>query len=161
VIRHCLEYSEQNIFKLRIFPIEPRSEKKISISYSQVLESDNNLFEYLYPLNTEKFSAKSLKNVSVKVDLKSPEKIKNIYCPTHEVDIVNKSDYHSIISYEAENINLISISNCIFLKTLRLLVYHYGHTKQEMKDGYFLLSASPSIELNRSNIESKDYNFHT
>ena len=58
-----LEYSEQNIFKLRIFPIEPRSEKKISISYSQILESDNNLIEYVYPLNTEKFSAKPLKNV--------------------------------------------------------------------------------------------------
>src|SRR5574338_1588197 len=77
-----LEYSEQNIFKLRIFPIEPRSEKKISISYSQVLESDNNLFEYIYTLNTEKFSAKPLKNVSVKVDLRSDEKIKNIYCTT-------------------------------------------------------------------------------
>ncbi|HSL87681.1 MAG TPA: VIT domain-containing protein, partial [Ignavibacteriaceae bacterium] len=99
-----LEYSEQDIFKLRIFPIEPKSEKKISISYTQVLESDNNMFEYLYPLNTEKFSAKPLKNVSVKVELKSPEKLKNIYCPTHEVDIVNKSDYHSIISHEAENI---------------------------------------------------------
>ena len=98
-----LEYSEQNIFKLRIFPIEPRSEKKISISYTQLLESDNNLFEYIYPLNTEKFSAKPLKNVSVKIDLKSNEKLKNIYCPTHEVDVVNKSDYHSIISYEAEN----------------------------------------------------------
>jgi Ca-activated chloride channel homolog len=55
-----LEYSNQNIFRLRIFPFEPRSEKKISISYSQVLESDNNLFEYVYPLNTEKFSAEPL-----------------------------------------------------------------------------------------------------
>ena len=31
-----LEYSEQNIFKLRIFPIEPGSEKKISITYTPV-----------------------------------------------------------------------------------------------------------------------------
>jgi Ca-activated chloride channel homolog len=154
-----LEYSEQDIFKLRIFPIEPRSEKKISISYSQVLESDNNLFEYLYPLNTEKFSAKPLKNVSVKVDLKSPEKIKNIYCPTHEVDIVNKGDYHSIISYEAKNVKPDIDFKLYFSKNsspvgLSLWTYKTGN-----EDGYFLLSASPSIELNRSNIESKDLTF--
>jgi len=154
-----LEYSEQNIFKLRIFPIEPRSEKKISISYTQVLESDNNLFEYVYPLNTEKFSAKPLKNVSVKVDLKSKESIKNIYCPTHEVDIVNNSDNHSIISYEDENVKPDIDFKLYFSKNsssvgLSLLSYQTGNN-----DGYFLLSASPSIEIDKSNIENKDITF--
>ncbi|MBS4033220.1 MAG: VWA domain-containing protein [Ignavibacterium sp.] len=154
-----LEYSEQNIFKLRIFPIEPRSEKKISISYTQVLESDNNMLEYLYPLNTEKFSAKPLKNVSVKVDLKSPEKIKNIYCPTHEVDIVNKSDYHSIISYEAENIKPDIDFKLYFSKSSSAVGLSLWTYKTGNEDGYFLLSASPSIALDRSNIESKDITF--
>ena len=154
-----LEYSEQNIFKLRIFPIEPRSEKKISISYTQILESDNNLFEYVYPLNTEKFSAKPLKDVSVKIDLKSNEKIKNIYCPTHEVDIINKSDNHSVISYEDENIKPDIDFKLYFSKNsssvgLSLLSYQTGKN-----DGYFLLSASPSIEIDKSNIENKDITF--
>ena len=154
-----LEYSEQNIFKLRIFPIEPRSEKKISISYTQLLESDNNLFEYIYPLNTEKFSAKPLKNVSVKIDLKSDNKLKNIYCPTHEVDIVNKSDNHSVISYEAENIRPDTDFKLYFSKNqsvvgLSLLTYKSGN-----KDGYFMLSASPSIQIDKNNIENKDITF--
>jgi Ca-activated chloride channel family protein len=154
-----LEYSEQNVFKLRIFPIEPKSEKKISISYSQVLESDNNLFEYIYPLNTEKFSAKPLKDVSVKIDLNSNEKIKNIYCPTHEVDIVNKNDNHSIISYEVENIKPDTDFKLYFSKNsstvgLSLLNYQTGKN-----DGYFLLSASPSIEIDKSSIENKDITF--
>jgi len=154
-----LEYSEQNIFKLRIFPIEPRSEKKISISYSQVLESDNNLFEYIYPLNTEKFSAKPLKNVSVKVDLRSDEKIKNIYCPTYEVDIVNKSDNHSIISYEAENIKPDIDFKLYFSKntsTIGLSLHSYKNVRD---DGYFLISAYPSIEIDNNNIENKDITF--
>jgi len=154
-----LEYSEQNIFKLRIFPIEPRSEKIISISYSQVLESDNSLFEYIYPLNTEKFSAKPLKYVSVKIDLKSNEKIKNIYCPTHEVDIVSKSDNHSIVSYEDEDVKPDIDFKLYFSKNsssvgLSLLSYRSGKD-----DGYFLLSASPSIEIDKSNIENKDITF--
>lgn len=154
-----LEYSEQNIFKLRIFPIEPRSEKKISISYSQVLESDNNLFEYIYPLNTEKFSAKPLKNVSVKIDLKSVEKIKNIYCPTHEVDIVNKSDSHSIISYEAENIKPDIDFKLYFSKNSSVIGLSLQSYKNEIDDGYFLLSVSPAIEIDKNEIENKDITF--
>lgn len=154
-----LEYSEQNIFKLRIFPIEPRSEKKISISYSQAIESDNNLFEYIYPLNTEKFSAKPLKNVSVKIDLKSNEALKNIYCPTHNVDVVNKSDNHAIISYEGTNEKPDTDFKLYFSKNsskvgLSIFTYKSGN-----KDGYFLLSASPSIEIDKSNIENKDITF--
>lgn len=154
-----LEYSEQNIFKLRIFPIEPRSEKKISISYSQAIESDNNLFEYIYPLNTEKFSAKPLKNVSVKIDLKSNEALKNIYCPTHNVDVVNKSDNHAIISYEDTNEKPDTDFKLYFSKNsskvgLSIFTYKSGN-----KDGYFLLSASPSIEFDKSNIENKDITF--
>ncbi len=154
-----LEYNEQNIFKLRIFPIEPRSEKKISISYSEILESDNNLFEYVYPLNTEKFSSKPLKNVSVKIDLKSDEMIKNIYSPTHEVEIINKSDNHSIISYEDENVKpdidfKLYFSNNSSSVGLSLLTYKSGKD-----DNYFLLSASPSIEIDKSGIENKDITF--
>jgi Ca-activated chloride channel family protein len=154
-----LEYSGQDVFKLRIFPIEPRSEKKISISYSQVLESDNNIFEYVYPLNTEKFSAKPLKNVSVRVDLKSDEKLKNIFCPTHEVDIVNKGNNHSIISYEEENAKPDIDFKLYFTKNpspvgLSFLSYNNGK-----EDGYFFLSASPSLETDQSKIEDKDITF--
>ena len=154
-----LEYSAQNIFKLRIFPIEPGSEKKISISYSEVLEPDNNLFEYIYPLNTEKFSAKPLKNVSVKIDLKSDEMIKNIYSPTHEVEIINKNDNHSIISYEAENIKPDIDFKLYFLKNssaVGLSLLSYNSVKE---DNYFLLSASPSMEIDKNNIENKDITF--
>ena len=154
-----LEYSEQNIFKLRIFPIEPRSEKKISISYTQVIESDNNLFEYIYPLNTEKFSAKPLKNVSVKVDLKSEKKLKNIYCPTHEVDIVNKSDYHSIISYEDENTKPDIDFKLYFSKNASRVGLSVLTYKKYKENGYFFMSASPSLDIDNSGIEEKDITF--
>lgn len=154
-----LEYSEQNIFKLRIFPIEPKSEKKLSISYTQILESDNAMFEYIYPLNTEKFSARPLKNISVKVELKSEERLKNIYCPTHEADIVHKGDYHSVISYEDENIKPDADFKLYFGKNasrIGLSVFTY---KKNKDDGYFFLSASPSLDINKNQIEEKDLTF--
>src|SRR5215472_849766 len=50
-----LEYSGRDVFKVRIFPIEPNSKKRITLSYSQVLPSESGLISYVYPLNTEKF----------------------------------------------------------------------------------------------------------
>src|SRR6266487_1958425 len=60
-----LEYAGRDLFKVRIFPIEPNSRKRITLSYSQLLKSDSGLVNFVLPANTEKFSARPLKNVSV------------------------------------------------------------------------------------------------
>src|SRR5438067_12518121 len=53
-----LEYSSQDVFKVRIFPIEPRSTRRASLSYTQLPRSDSCLIAYSYPPATDKFSAK-------------------------------------------------------------------------------------------------------
>ena len=50
-------------------------------------KSDAGLVSYVYPLNTEKFSAKPIKNVTVKVELESERPLKSIYSPSHSVEI--------------------------------------------------------------------------
>ncbi|MBT8379483.1 MAG: VIT and VWA domain-containing protein [Ignavibacteria bacterium] len=154
-----LEYTGQGIFKVRIFPIEPKSKKKVTISYREVLSSDNGLYEYVYPLNTEKFSAKPLKNVRVKVDLKTNKEIKNIYSPTHPVDVVNKDNHNAVISFEEENTKP-DIDFKLYYSTnnddvgLSLLTYKTGG-----EDGYFLLTAAPSFIIDENQIDTKDITF--
>jgi Ca-activated chloride channel homolog len=154
-----LEYTGQGIFKVRIFPIEPRSKKKVSISYREVLNSDNGVYEYIYPLNTEKFSAKPVKDVRVKVELKTNKEIKNIYSPTHPIDIVNKDNYNAVISFEEENTKP-DIDFKLYYNTdnddvgLSLLTYKSGN-----EDGYFLLTASPSFIIDDDKIDDKDITF--
>jgi Ca-activated chloride channel family protein len=154
-----LEYTGQGIFKVRIFPIEPRGEKRVKISYREVLGSDNGLYEYIYPLNTEKFSAKPVKNVRVKVDLKTNKEIKNIYSPTHPVDVVNKDNHNAVVSFEEENTKP-DIDFKLYFSTnnddvgLSLLTYKTGG-----KDGYFLLTAAPSFIIDNDQIDSKDITF--
>src|SRR3989442_15058002 len=78
-----MEYADRDVFKVRIFPIEPNSHKRIKISYTQVLKADAGLVSYVYPLNTEKFSAKPIKNVTVKVEVETDRPLKSIYWPGH------------------------------------------------------------------------------
>ena len=99
-----LEYADRGVFRVRVYPIEGRSRKSVKISYTEVLKADSGLVSYTYPLNTEKFSAAPIHDVSVKVDVKSDRPLTSIYSPTHDVEI-NKSDpNHAIVGYEAKEV---------------------------------------------------------
>jgi Ca-activated chloride channel family protein len=99
-----LEYVGRRMFKARIFPIPAHGEKRLKLSYSQVLTSSAGLVEYLYPLNTEKFSSKPLESCAVNVTISGGRTIQNVYSPTHPVDVVKKSDKTIRASYEAKNV---------------------------------------------------------
>ena len=99
-----LEYGGRDVFKVRIFPIEPNSKKRITLSYTELLKADNGLVSYLLPLDTEKFSAKPLKNVSVKVDLESTRPLKSIYSPSHTVEVKRHGANRATAGYEASEV---------------------------------------------------------
>ena len=99
-----MEYAGRDVFKVRVFPIEPHSNKRITLTYTEVLKADNGLVNYTYPLNTEKFSAKPVKDVSVKVEVKSDRPLKTIYCPSHSVEIKRDGSKHATVDYEASDV---------------------------------------------------------
>ncbi len=154
-----LEYQDRDLFKARIFPIEPHSTKRVKISYNQILSKDNGTIEYLYPLNTEKFSAKPLRDVAINVDVRTGDNLKNVYCTSHEADIVRKSGSHAIISFEERNTKP-DTDFKVYYNTdssrvgLSMLAY-----KEKGDDGYFFLNVSPGIDLDSSEITEKDITF--
>src|SRR5205085_11053064 len=99
-----MEYADRDTFKVRIFPIEPNSRKRITLSYSELLKSDAGLVSYVYPLNTEKFSAKPIKNVTVKVELESERPLKSIYSPSHSVEIKRHGSNRATAGFEASDV---------------------------------------------------------
>jgi Ca-activated chloride channel homolog len=156
-----LEYAGQGLFKVRIFPIEPRSEKRIQLKYTQLLRSESGMVEYVYPLNTEKFSSQPLKSVSVKVDLESKQPIKTLYSPSHKVEIKREGDNKAVIGYEAANVKPDTDFHLLFSRDakadvgLNLLTYQDGSEAE----GYFALFASPSAEMTQDKIVEKDIVF--
>src|SRR5882672_12643352 len=99
-----LEYAGRDLFKVRIFPIEPNARKKITLSYSQLLKSDSGLVNFILPLNTDKFSAKPVKNVSLKIDLETKRPLKSIYSPSHKVEIKRSGGNKATVGYEASDV---------------------------------------------------------
>src|SRR5437660_6339783 len=48
-----LEYLGNNLLRLRVFPIPPRGDQKIPLSFTSVAPNENGLVEYVYPLRTD------------------------------------------------------------------------------------------------------------
>ena len=154
-----LEYSGRGAFKVRIFPIEPRSTKRVKISYVEFLESDSGMLRYTYPLNTEKFSSKPLNNVSIRVNLESKEKIKTIFCPTHEVEIKRHGNHKAVISFEASNVKPDTDFLLYYSMNKETIGLNLLTHRPVGEDGFFLLTAAPSFGFDKKEIVPKDITF--
>ncbi len=151
-----LEYVGRNTFRARIFPIPARSEKRVQLEYTQMLTSDNGLVKYVYPLSTERFSSKPLREVMVSVQIKSQQAIKSVYSPSHDVAVVRKGDREALVSYEGRNV-----------KPDKDMVVYYGTSSDDVgmslltyrsagEDGYFVLLAAPKVEVDAGRVAPKD-----
>lgn len=137
-----LEYMGRNLFRARVFPIPANGEKRVQISYTEVLKSENGLVKYLYPLNTERFSRDPLEDVSISVRIESQVPIVNVYSPSHKVSARKDGPGRALVGYEDKNVR----------PDKDFLVY-YSLSKDDVglsflnwegpEGGYFMLLASP------------------
>src|SRR2546421_137458 len=48
-----LEYMGHNLMRLRVFPVAPKSDQKLTLRYTSVAPQDGGVLEYVYPLKTD------------------------------------------------------------------------------------------------------------
>lgn len=154
-----LEYYGQGLFKVRIFPIEPRSAKKIKLSYSEVLGRNNGTIAYTYPLNTEKFSSKPLRDMSLRVKLATTDPLKNIYCTSHQAEIVRTSSTTASIGFEGHNVKPDKDFNLFFSTDKSQFSVSLLSFQEKNEPGYFYLNISPDYGIKSDAIEPKDIIF--
>ena len=154
-----LEYIGRDAFRASVYPIPARGEKRIQLEYSEVLKYDSGLSKYVYPLNTEKFSAKPIQSVSVSVEIKSKKAIKSVYSPSHDVDVHRADDNTAKLGYEASKV-----------KPDRDLVVYYTVSDEDFglnllahqeddEDGFFILLIAPKHEVASEEVIEKDIIF--
>jgi Ca-activated chloride channel family protein len=154
-----LEYAGRDIFKVRIFPIEPNSKKRIKLSYSQLLKADDGLVGYTLPLSTEKFSAQPIKTVSVRVELDSKRPIKSIYSPSHSVEVKRDGPNRATAGYEASDVQPDTDFALYFAPEKDELGVNLLTFRNSGEDGYFLLLASPGMDVKEKQVIPKDVVF--
>src|SRR5215212_10198963 len=95
-----LEYLGNSMMRLRVFPIPPKGDQKVKISFKSIAQKDAGLVEYVYPMKTDGKSTRTLEEFSVKLTLKSQHAIHTIYSPTHAITTTRKGDKEATIDFE-------------------------------------------------------------
>jgi len=166
-----LEYAGKDLFQASIFPIPPNSDKKLEMTYSQVLKAESGTVAYRYPLGTGRNLWQQQRNedvrrnlptqkfgtVSGKIEIVGREALRNIYSPSHQVDVKRKGENNASVSFETSNNDndfqlFYGLSNNDF--GMSLLTY-----REPGKDGYFLLQISPKDNVTDSQLVNKDIVF--
>lgn len=142
-----LEWFGDGMFRARVYPIPANGETKVTLEYSEVLESFSGLCEYHYTLATEKFSRDPLKTVKLSVDLNSDLPIKNIYSPTHNIKVDKIDEHKAKITYFEENTR----PNKDFILYYTVSKKDFGFNlltyKDEKEGGFFLGMVSPKVKI--------------
>lgn len=152
-----LEYVNYGMYRTSAFPLFPGRQVQVSVHYTDICRKDGDIVEVFYPLNTEKYSAKAIDEVSIRTDLLEKAPISSAYSPTHDVIIERPSPERVIATYK--------VAREVPSTDFRLL-YQPGkdavsatvlsYRPRENEDGYFLLMASPTPRLEKSAVLPKD-----
>lgn len=153
-----LEYAGKDLFQASIFPILPHSDKKLEITYTQVVKAESGTVAYRYPLGMGR-QLTQVGSVAGRIEVETNDALRNIYSPTHVIDIKRNNDRRSVVSFETEkgkelqDLQLFyTISNADF--GLTLLTH-----REAGRDGYFLLMISPKDNWTEQEYSAKDVVF--
>ncbi len=97
-----LEWTGGNIFKARVFPIEAHSEKRIKISYTQVLPLRGKSYRYSYGLRSELLKQHPLRELAIDVRLNSTQALASVQSPTHTTSRVDNTVHSAHVEFTAE-----------------------------------------------------------
>jgi Ca-activated chloride channel family protein len=151
-----LEYVGRDAFQARIFPIPSHGERRVELEYSQVLSMEGGLVQYVYPLDTERFSARPLEEVAISVEIHSNEPIKAIYSSSHQVAVDRRGDYNATVGYEEYDVvpdRDFELYYTIAEEDFGLNLLSY---REPDEDGFFLLLVAPKVEVKEREVVAKD-----
>jgi len=153
-----LEYAGKDLFQASIFPIPPNSDKKLEITYTQVARAEGGTVSYRYPLGTGRQMVE-IGSVSGRVEVESREPLRNVYSPTHNIDVKRANDRRSVVSFESANAKEAQDFQLFYTISkedfgLTLLTH-----REPGRDGYFLLMISPKEDWSDQEYSAKDVVF--
>ena len=117
------------------------------MNYSQLLRSDHGLTDFLFPLSTARYTSHPIEKIDFQVLIESGIEIKNVYSPTHAIDVERSDGHHAAAT--------LTVTDAVPMGDFRLFfdvgsgqfgtsVVSYRPDAED--DGYLLLLASPQFQ---------------
>jgi Ca-activated chloride channel family protein len=145
-----LEHAGANLFRVRVFPLLPRAEQKIELTYVERVPYDAGVCRYVHPLlvpGAPRTTKADRFEFSLRLASRIP--IREVSCPTHAAEIVRRGEESAVVSFAGSNVDLstdLEVSYRIARGQSGMdLVPH----RPDGQDGTFLLLLTPHAEAPR------------
>ncbi len=136
-----LEWAGGNLFKARVFPIPGRGEKRIKITYTQVLPLQGNRYRYSYGLQSELLKQHPLRDLKIDVKVNSAVSLKAVSSPTHPARVA-KTEHSGYVEFAAREYTPTRDFEAVFeVEPGRPDVVVVPHRRGD--DGYFMVQLTP------------------
>ncbi len=159
-----LEYIDSDVFRARVFPVPANGEMRIELTFSQVLDFQNGVYRYRYPLGAGTRGAAALKvkqDFTFSASVKSRIPLRSIYSPTHRLGVSNKGENAAVVGLElgagADISKDLDLYYSVSDKAVGLSLLTYRNSLEE--PGYFIALISPRNEVPANEIVAKRVTF--
>jgi Ca-activated chloride channel family protein len=145
-----LEYIGSDLLQMKVFPVAPRSDQRVTLSYTSVSDRAGDLVEYVYPLKTDGKATATLETFGVEAVIKSQHAVQNVYSPTHAIGIKRQSDKQVTVSFE-RNQGLLDKDFQLFyqLGDKDVGLTALTHRPIAADPGYFMALVTPKVEIKK------------
>jgi len=142
-----LEWVGYGMFQTSVFPVPPGAERKVSLKFSQLLRKNGTLTDLFIPLSTAKYTSQPVEKLAINVAVETTGELKNVYSPTHAVNVQRPDNKHAVVKFEA--------TNTVPTTDFRLLcdtadgplgASLLSYRPNTSEEGFFLLLASPEVK---------------
>ncbi len=170
-----LEFADRNLIRAKVFPIEPNATQTMELEYSQPLVADVGSYRYALPLRLS--VGGTAEKAAVDIKITSPDGIKAVYSPTHEIEVRRDGDTARVSgefgnrvesSVQGESRRPRPVPS--IAGDARDFVLYYTTSKNRVgvnlvthkeagEDGYFMVMLAPDPQIAQQEIAAKDVVF--
>jgi Ca-activated chloride channel family protein len=141
-----LEYVGRDCLQTSVFPLPAGAARKVVLRYTELARRDSDLVEFAFPLSTAKHAAGAVERLRVTVRINAAAPLKNIYSPTHEVEIDRPDETTAVVKLKLDHAAAPGDFRLFYQESQQPIgATLLSYRPDESDPGYFLLLASPDI----------------
>jgi len=142
-----LEWIGYGMFQTSVFPVPAGAERKVSLKFSQLLRKNQQLTDLMIPLSTAKYTSQPVEKLAINVAVETAAELKNVYSPTHAINVQRPDNKHAVVKFEATNTVPTADFRLLFdTADGQLGASLLSYRPDANDDGFYLLLASPDIK---------------
>jgi len=152
-----LQYIGRRAVQLNIFPIPPRGDRKVEITYSHLLRAENGTLRYTYPLKTDYVSASPVREVSVTLTAESSVPIGTLYSPNAQVMLTRLDERRFRASLELSDFRAREDFSVFYsYRDAEIAATLLTYRASALEDGFFMLALTPPLRVETGRSIPKD-----